>query len=197
MKSNGQAIQAGFTLIELLIVIAIIGILSSVIVVSLSDARVKAQDAKKLLLVNQLSRALELYYDDNNHYPPYRAYPPDPWSDPCGRQWCVFQADLASYIPLPLDPVPVDGFLIGYESNSGDNFQTYGLMVSLKHISNYQLMVKDVGSYFDGVLNGAFYEFGSQPEYCSSKYSGQNSNWFNDNGAVAPGSSPFVCQGGN
>jgi prepilin-type N-terminal cleavage/methylation domain-containing protein len=60
----------GFTLIELLIVIAIIGILASVILASLSTARAKSRDAKRVAEVGQIQKALELYYYDNNQtYP--------------------------------------------------------------------------------------------------------------------------------
>lgn len=59
----------GFTLIELLVVIAIIGLLSTLAVVALNNARQKSRDAKRVSDVKQVSTALELYFVDNNGYP--------------------------------------------------------------------------------------------------------------------------------
>ncbi|MBI4812638.1 prepilin-type N-terminal cleavage/methylation domain-containing protein [Candidatus Falkowbacteria bacterium] len=59
----------GFTLIELLVVISIIGVLSSLAVVSLNNARTKARDALRKGDTAQLRTALNLYYDNNNRYP--------------------------------------------------------------------------------------------------------------------------------
>ena len=56
----------GFTLIELLIVIAVIGILSSVVLVSLNTAREKARDAQRVANVNQIANAIALYELDNS-----------------------------------------------------------------------------------------------------------------------------------
>ena len=61
--------QKGFTLIELLVVIAIIGILASVVLVSLNSARAKSRDAKRLADVRQIQTALELFFNDNGSYP--------------------------------------------------------------------------------------------------------------------------------
>lgn len=58
----------GFTLVELLVVIAIIGILASVVLVSLNSARSKARDARRIADVHQISLALESYYDSNVGY---------------------------------------------------------------------------------------------------------------------------------
>jgi len=68
VKQNKQSTK-GFTLIELLVVISIIGILSSLAVVSLNSARNKARDALRKADMTQMRTALNLYYDDKTRYP--------------------------------------------------------------------------------------------------------------------------------
>ena len=60
--------QRGLTLIELLVIIAIIGILISVVVVSLGGARAGGRDTKRQTNIRQISTALELYYNENIAY---------------------------------------------------------------------------------------------------------------------------------
>lgn len=62
--------KKGFTLIELLVVISIIGLLSSIVLAAVSDARKKAQFTASKEAFKQLQTALELYRSDNNgEYP--------------------------------------------------------------------------------------------------------------------------------
>ena len=55
-------LNKGFTLIELLVVIAIIGILASVVLVSLQSARGKANDVKIISDVKQIKTVIESNY---------------------------------------------------------------------------------------------------------------------------------------
>lgn len=59
----------GFTLIELLVVIAIITVVGAIAMVILSDARAKGKDGGRKTQVQEVLKALELYYTDNSAYP--------------------------------------------------------------------------------------------------------------------------------
>ncbi|MEK7579456.1 MAG: type II secretion system protein [Patescibacteria group bacterium] len=61
--------ERGFTLIEILIVVAIMALLSSVILASLSTARRSARDAERVSELREMQTALELYYSDFEEYP--------------------------------------------------------------------------------------------------------------------------------
>jgi len=62
--------QNGFTLIEILISISIIALLSSVIFYSVSEAKLRGEDAKRISQVRESTSAIELYKSNNNgEYP--------------------------------------------------------------------------------------------------------------------------------
>lgn len=58
-----QSKTRGFTLIEMLVVVAIIGLLASVVIVGLGDARKKARDARRLSEVNSIRNWAEANYN--------------------------------------------------------------------------------------------------------------------------------------
>jgi general secretion pathway protein G len=62
--------KLGFTLIELLIVVAIIGILSSIAMVNFMQAQVRAKVSKVKGDMRAISLGIELYAVDFNRYPP-------------------------------------------------------------------------------------------------------------------------------
>jgi prepilin-type N-terminal cleavage/methylation domain-containing protein len=56
--------KLGFTLIELLVVISIIGLLSTVALVSVRSAKQKAYYARAMTELNEMDKALELYLNE-------------------------------------------------------------------------------------------------------------------------------------
>ncbi|MBI3627441.1 MAG: hypothetical protein HY220_01670 [Candidatus Sungbacteria bacterium] len=53
----------GFTFIELLVIIAIIGLLTTIVLASLDKARIKSRDAQRVSDIRRIQLALQLYYD--------------------------------------------------------------------------------------------------------------------------------------
>ena len=103
----------GFTLIELLVVIAIIGLLASIVLVSLNTARQKARDSRRLSDIRQVAIALELYYDNNNNaYPTVIGCTAANWS---GTMATALQTN--GYMTVvPLDPMNNATYFYAYSS---------------------------------------------------------------------------------
>jgi prepilin-type N-terminal cleavage/methylation domain-containing protein len=66
---NSRVKNSGFTLIELLVVVSIIGLLASIILVGVGNARIKSRDAKRLSDMQQAKSGLDIYYSFGAGYP--------------------------------------------------------------------------------------------------------------------------------
>lgn len=68
-RSKFKTAKRGFTMIELLVVVSIIGLLTSVVLASVNNARIKARDSKRLSDLKQIDTAIRLYNDKYDYFP--------------------------------------------------------------------------------------------------------------------------------
>jgi prepilin-type N-terminal cleavage/methylation domain-containing protein len=116
MHNNAQSGKSGFTLIELLVVISIIGLLASVVLVSINSARRKSRDTKRIADMNQMAKAMELYFNTNNVYPPQATYIP----------LDTVAGLTPNYVAtLPKAPAPADGVCSAVGAGTCTSANTY------------------------------------------------------------------------
>ena len=187
-----------FTLIELLVVISIISLLSSIVLASLSEARMKARDARRMSTLDQIQIALELYASENGgNYPTRFLRSPvaaNEVGDPIrcgygstgtttsggnpitssaydGGLWCRLEEALADNIGGELPPSYI----------KGDTYYPYSYKLPLQNndtynpnsVNEYGLSVKleeaNDASRDDGGWHDDWYELGGLPRYCSDQ----------------------------
>ncbi len=114
--------KLGFTLIELLIVIAIIGLLSTLLLANMQGARARARDAQRKNDLKQVKTALRMYYNDN------QSYPADNGSGAiAGYSWGSQFGTTPIYMKaLPQDPLGTTNYY--YDQLTSDTFSLYACL---------------------------------------------------------------------
>jgi prepilin-type N-terminal cleavage/methylation domain-containing protein len=112
----------GFTLIELMVVIAIIGILSSIMYANFSSAKSRSRDAKRVSDMTQIQLALAGYFDRCSTYPADLSIP---------GTACSGGPNLGNFISSI--PVPPSGGNYNYVVDSAGGNDDYFLQTTLEN----------------------------------------------------------------
>lgn len=132
----------GFTLIELLVVAAIIGILSTFLLVNFIGIRERARDAQRKSDLRQIQSALELYRADQGSYLLTAAFPS------CGSALTGGSPPTTYMQKVPCDP---KGTSYAYSSDGN----TYSIIACLENSSDSQKDATNVPPC-DGTTNFSY-----------------------------------------
>ena len=120
---------SGFTLIEVLIVIAIIGLLASVVLVGLGSFRSRGRDTRRIADLRATQNGLELYYTKNGKYP-------------ADENWSELEKTLRTanigVVKISHDPSS-RGSEFEYAYDTSDDLQSYVLRAQLEDGQNVAL----------------------------------------------------------
>lgn len=150
----------GFTLIELLVVVAILGLLATIVAVSLTGARGRARDGRRSSDLRQMELALELYYSAERQYP--------------SNMGLLVQEDYLNMATVPEDPATGERYCYTYgedpEVEDSRDIQYYHLGAKLENTESDLLeQDKDFNSATDTVAN---WKVGSKGDCAGDIWSG-------------------------
>jgi len=131
MKKNKRV--AGFTLIELLVVIAIIGVLATIVMVSVNDLRARARDDRRVSDMKAIRDALAMYQVQHMTYPSLPTETVITGSDALSTE-LLSEKELTV---MPLDPLNASGFLYSYQSLSEDSNYVLKFCLETDSLRNY------------------------------------------------------------
>lgn len=136
-NSKSRPTHSGFTMIELLVVIVILSILFVIGLGSFSGSQRKSRDSKRKTDLQNITRALELYYNDKGLYPVSSGnigIAGQAWGDP------FVDPDLTDTLYMNILPLDPSEFAYFYESTDGTYFQIYAYLEN----QNDRDLIKDV-----------------------------------------------------
>jgi len=107
----------GFTLVELLVVVAVLGLLSGMVVISIKHVKAKARDSQRVADINSLGTALGLYHNDFNTYPIYDGYIEDQ-----GNALATALTTAETIVAVPTDPLNTGDYRFYYQSVDGSDY---------------------------------------------------------------------------
>jgi len=132
----------GFTLVELLVVMAILGVLVTLVAGGFRTAQVRGRDSKRKSDLKEIANSLEVFYSDHNEYPDANGgliqacqYDPAMGSGDCTWGASEFTDGATIYFKtLPEDPVSSQNYVYRVQEIADNaNNQKYQLFAKLEN----------------------------------------------------------------
>lgn len=127
-KYLGNMKNNGFTLLELIVVMAILAIITTALWGNFFSALYKGRDSRRKQDLESITRALELYYNDNRAYPTALPSLGTPFTNPTNSSVVYMEK-------LPLDPA--SSGLYCYNSDS----KSYKLFANIENTQDPKALV--------------------------------------------------------